>query len=247
MNIDYILQEYDSLFGKTTLAEIEAYLYEKIREAIEEQDDSAILTFLNEMIGLCRDTSQKEKALVYCEQLKKLMVRMNLEGTRDYATSMQNIANAYRAFGQWEAAEEAFQSIEKTYKTCLNIHYEEICYSEKCRKNLTWLDLDISNVPFTKDAYLWASLYNNWGLLYQEKQEYTKSVETLQKALAVIMQLSNGAIKQAITKTNLANSLLGLQTEEAIEKGYSYITEALKVFVEDGEKDFHYGAALVAM
>lgn len=218
MDINRVLQEYDSLFGKTTLAEIEAYLYQKIREAIEEQDDAAILTFLNEMIGLCRDTSQKEKALVYCEQLKKLMVRMKLEGTRDYATSMQNIANAYRAFGHWDAAEEAFQSIEKTYETYLD-----------------------------KGDYLWASLYNNWGLLYQEKQEYAKSADTLQKALFVIKQVSNSAIKEAITKTNLANSLLGVQTEEAVEKGYTYVTEALAVFIEDGEKDFHYGAALVAM
>ena len=120
MNINRVLEEYDSLFGTTTLTEIETYLYEKIKEAIEEQDDSAIITLLNEMIGLCRDTSQKEKALVYCEQLKKLMIRMNLEGTKDYATSMQNIANAYRAFGLWDEAEEAFQIIEKTYEAYLD-------------------------------------------------------------------------------------------------------------------------------
>ena len=63
----------------------------------------------------------------------------------------------------------------------------------------------------------------------------------------MIRQVSNSAIKEAITKTNLANSLLGVQTEEAVEKGYTYVTEALAVFIEDGEKDFHYGAALVAM
>ena len=218
MNINNVLEEYDKLFGNSTLLEIEAYLYEKIKEAVEEQDDSAIITLLNEMIGLCRDTSQKEKALVYCEQLKKLMVRMNLEGTKEYATSMQNIANAYRAFGLWDAAEEAFQIIEKTYERYLN-----------------------------KSDYLWASMYNNWGLLYQEKQEYEKSVETLQKALSLIVQIPNNKMKEAITKTNLANSLFGLQTEEAIKKGYSYLTEALKIFIEDGEKDFHYGAALVAL
>lgn len=218
MNINNVLEEYDKLFGNSTLLEIEAYLYEKIKEAVEEQDDSAIITLLNEMIGLCRDTSQKEKALVYCEQLKKLMVRMNLEGTKEYATSMQNIANAYRAFGLWDAAEEAFQIIEKTYERYLN-----------------------------KSDYLWASMYNNWGLLYQEKQEYEKSVETLQKALFLIVQIPNNKMKEAITKTNLANSLFGLQTEEAIKKGYSYLTEALEIFIEDGEKDFHYGAALVAL
>ena len=218
MNINRVLEEYDSLFGSTTLTEIETYLYEKIKEAVEEQDDAAIITLLNEMIGLCRDTSQKEKALIYCEQLKKLMIRMNLEGTKDFATSMQNIANAYRAFGLWDEAEEAFQVIEKTYEVCLQ-----------------------------QGDYLWASLYNNWGLLYQEKQEYEKSVETLQKALDLIVQMSKQKIKEAITKTNLANSLFGLQTEEARKKGYDYLAEALEVFIEDGEKDFHYGASLVAM
>ena len=218
MNITNVLAEYDSLFGNTTLIDIETYLYEKIKEAIEEQDDSVIITLLNEMIGLCRDTSQKEKALVYCEQLKKLMIRMNLEGTKDYATSMQNIANAYRAFGLWNEAEEAFKIIEKTYEICLD-----------------------------KGDYLWASMYNNWGLLYQETKEYQKSVEILQKALSLIMQIPNNEIKEAITKTNLANSLFGLQTEEARKKGYDYLVEALEVFIEDGEKDFHYGASLVAM
>lgn len=218
MNINQVLAEYDSLFGNTTLPEIEAYLYGKISEAVGEQDDAAIITLLNEMIGLCRDTSQKEKALAYCEQLKKLMVRMNLEGTKDFATSMQNIANAYRAFGLWDGAEEAFQIIEKTYETYLD-----------------------------KGDYLWASLYNNWGLLYQEKQEFGKSVATLEKALSLIVQIPGCEIKEAITKANLANSLLGLQDEESVEKCYGYLTEALATFVEDGERDFHYGAALVAM
>ena len=218
MNINNVLAEYDSLFGNTTLDKIEDYLYQKICEAVGEQDEGAIITLLNEMIGLCRDTSQKEKALAYCEQLKSLLVRMNLEGTQDYATSMQNIANAYRAFGLWEDAEEAFRAIEKTYEAYL-----------------------------AKGDYLWASMYNNWGLLYQEKQEYGKSVATLQKALSLIVQIPNQEIKEAITKTNLANSLFGLQRDEAMEEGYAYLCEALNVFVEDGEKDFHYGAALVAM
>ncbi len=218
MDINLVLTEYDSLFGNATLTEIESYLYQKIKEAVDEQDDAAIITLVNEMIGLCRDTSQKEKALTYCEQLKSLLIRMNLEGTKDYATSMQNIANAYRAFGLWDAAEEAFRMIEKTYEVCLE-----------------------------KGDYLWASMYNNWGLLYQEKQEYQKSAAILQKALHLIAQLPNCEIKEAITKTNLANSLFALQNDASFEQGYVYLTEALEVFIEDGERDFHYGAAVVSM
>ena len=218
MDINQVLAEYDSLFGNTSLTEIEAYLYQKITEAVGDKDDAAIITLVNEMIGLCRDTSQKEKALAYCEQLKSLMVRMNLEGTPDYATSMQNIANAYRAFGLWDEAEAAYEIIEKTYETYLD-----------------------------KGDYLWASMYNNRGLLYQENGAYEKSVQMLQKALALIVQIPDCKIKEAITKTNLANSLFQLQTKEAIRQGYEHLTEALEVFVEDGERDFHYGAALAAM
>ena len=218
MNINKVLAEYDNLFGNTSLTEIEAYLSQKINEATVEQDDASNVTLLNEMIGLCRDTSQKDKALMYCKQLKGLLKRMNLEGTMHYATSMQNIANAYRAFGLFEEAEEAFQTIEKIYGTCLD-----------------------------KGDYLWASLYNNWGLLYQEKQDYAKSAEALQKALALIVQIPDSEIKVAITKTNLANSLFGVHTDEATKKGYAHLNEALKIFIEDGERDFHYGAALVSM
>lgn len=218
MNIQAVLTEYDNMFGNTSLSSIENFLYEKIREAVTEQDDGAIITLLNEMIGLCRDTSQKEKALAYCEQLKSLLGRMGLEGTKDYATSMQNIANAYRAFGRWDEAEVSFQLIEQTYEAFL-----------------------------PQGDYLWASMYNNWGLLYQEKQDYQQAVEMLQKALTLIVQIPDTLIKQAITKANLANSFFGLQTEEAWEKGYRYVKEALAIFVEDGERDFHYGAALVAM
>lgn len=218
MNIESVLKEYDGLFGTTSLSCIEEYLYEKIIQALQEQDDAAILTLLNEMIGLCRDTSQKDKALAYCEQVQKLLDKMGLQGTKEYATSMQNVANAYRAFGRWEEAQEAFCLIEATYEICL-----------------------------PKGDYLWASMFNNWGLLYQEKGEYEQAVSKIENALAVIEKLPESHMEQAITKTNLANSLFGLGTQQALEKGYQYLCSAIAVFVQDGERDFHYGAALVAM
>ena len=153
MNIDNILTEYDNMFGRFSLSKIEDFLYEKICQAVSDGDGGAIITLLNEMIGLCRDTSQKEKALTYCTQLKNMLDKMQMEGTKNYATSMQNVANAYRAFGLWNEAEEAFRLIEQTYDMFLD-----------------------------KGDYLWASMYNNWGLLYQEQREYEKSIQVLMKA-----------------------------------------------------------------
>ena len=55
MDIQSVLLQYDKMFGNTPLEQIEAFLYDKIAEALKESDDSAIITLLNEMIGLCRD------------------------------------------------------------------------------------------------------------------------------------------------------------------------------------------------
>ena len=215
MDINNILNEYDGLFGNTPLPEIENYLYNKICEAIKEGDTSGIITLLNEMIGLCRDTSQKEKALAYSGELKKLMDSLGMKDSKEYATSMQNIANAYRAFGLWDEAEDAFLKIEKAYEQFLE-----------------------------KPHYLWASLYNNFGLLYQENGNFENSVEILKKSLSVIECIENAEIKVAITKGNLANSLFGLGK---MEEGYGYLKEALKTFEDDGGRDFHYGASLASM
>ena len=214
MDIRKILAEYDAMFGAKSLSQIEAYLYQKICEAAKLQDDGALLTLLNEMIGLCRDTSQKEKAVAYCGQLKKLLDGFSMQGTESYATSMQNIANAYRAFGMHKEALEAFEQIEKTYEICL-----------------------------PREDYLWAALYNNWGLLYQETGDFEKSVAVLERALDNVSRRTD-AIKVAITKTNLTNSLLALGEKERAEKE---IKAALEIFRRDNEVDFHYGAALVAM
>lgn len=215
MDIHKVLSEYDDMFGKTSLTEIEEFLYNRITEAVTLGDDSAIITLLNEMIGLCRDTAQKEKALAYAAQLKSLLDRMGLGGTESYATSMQNIANAYRAFGLWEEAEKAFELIKETYEIYLD-----------------------------KESVLWPSLYNNWGLLYQEMGKYERSIVVLLKALVLIEQIPEASIKRATTLGNLANSYLQVGEKE---KAFYFLSQALQIFKEDGERDFHYGATLAAM
>ena len=63
MNLDAILTEYDSMFGKNSLEEIEQYLVEQIAKAKLHREQGILVTLLNEVIGFCRDTTQKDKAL----------------------------------------------------------------------------------------------------------------------------------------------------------------------------------------
>jgi hypothetical protein len=48
MNIQTILAKYDSMFGHTSLAEIEAYLYENIQEAKRASEEALFLMLIYE-------------------------------------------------------------------------------------------------------------------------------------------------------------------------------------------------------
>lgn len=218
MDIQLILTTYDAMFGKCTLTDIEAYLYENIAKAKEESEIGVLFTLLNEMIGFCRDTTQKSKALQYCAELLQLLETMGLEGSFEYATALLNIANAYRAFGLLEDSLEMFGQVEEIYKQKLD----------------------------AKD-FGYANLYNNWGLTYQEIEDYEKAKEVLLKALAVVDSYEEALIPQATTRTNLAATLLQLGTKEAYEEAMGYLQHALRIHEENGGQDFHYGATLVAM
>lgn len=215
MQIEKILNEYDSMFGRCSLDEIEQFLVDNINNT----DDSSILfTLLNEIIGFCRDTTQKEKALKYCEDLKRLMNAMGIEGSAEYATAMLNIANAYRAFDMADQAVEIFERVL-------------LVYNEKLQ-------------PFD---FNYASLYNNWSLAYQELGEFEKAKEKLLQAMEIVDTYEEAIIPQATTRTNLAASLIQMGTDEAYDEAMIYLQEALNIFEKDGGRDFHYRAALVTM
>ena len=215
MQIEKILNEYDSMFGRCSLDEIEQFLVDNINNT---DDFSILFTLLNEIIGFCRDTTQKEKALQYCEYLKRLMKQMRIEGTSEHATAMLNIANAYRAFDMAKEAIEIFENVL-------------LVYHKKLQPN----------------DFNYASLYNNWSLAYQELGDFARAKEKLLQAMEVVDTYEEALIPQATTRTNLAASLIQMGTDEAYDEAMIYLHEALKIFEKDGGKDFHYRAALVTM
>lgn len=218
MDIQKILQHYDQMFGQNSLEEIENFLVYYINEAKQKGEIGVVFTLLNEMIGFCRDTTQEEKGLKYCEELKEVLSLLNIDGSMEYGTCLLNIANAYRAFGLYQESLDYFRKTESIYKKYLD-----------------------------KYDFGWANLYNNWGLLYQETHDYNQSVEILSKALAVVDVYDYAIIPQAVTRSNLAASLIQMQNQGAYEQAFQYLKQALKIYEDDGGRDFHYAAALVCM
>lgn len=189
MNINSFINQLDKLYEEKRISDVEPLFNESLSQAITEEDDSAQFTILNEMMGFFRDTSQYEKSIKACRQCLALMKKMGIEGTVDYATSLQNIANAHRAAGLLKESLDFYNEAVKIYEA-----------------NVEPAD------------YRFASINNNIALLYQEMGDFNMAVEHLEKALSIIKNIDGSEIEVATTYSNLAASLLELnQIDEAVE------------------------------
>lgn len=177
MDIQRVIEGLDALFAKKESNKVEDYLSDNLEQALQEGDVGSAVTIINELIGYYRDTSQYDKAAVYCEKLLPFMERAGLKGTIHYGTSCLNIANAYRAAGRLE------DSLE---------HYQ--------------IALDIYDKVLEKNDFRYASFNNNLALLYQEMGEFDKAGEALCKALQIVKEHPEATVEQAVTYTNLAAS-----------------------------------------
>ena len=213
-NVDEILAGLDKLFEEQRVSEVEPYLQQALKEAVELDDYSVVITIVNELIGFYRDISQYEKSLYYCEQILPFMENKGLKNTIHYATTCLNVANAYRAAGEWNTSLKYYEEVKTVYDKML-----------------------------TPTDSLYASYFNNLSLLYQEMGDFVKAAECLKTAL-VIIEAYGDIIKVAITCSNLAASLLRIDRQQQAEE---YLNRALQIFIDDGEQDFHYGAALSVM
>lgn len=189
MDINQFIKTLDNLYDTKRLGEVEPFFDVSLLQAEEEHDNSAQFTILNEMMGFFRDTSQYEKSVKACHRCIDLMKKMGIEGTVDYATSLQNIANAHRAAGLLEES--------------LKFYHQTFCIYEK---------------NISPGDYRFASLNNNIALLYQEMGNFEKAVEHLEKALEIIKEIEGTEIEVATTYSNLGASLLELgRVDEAVD------------------------------
>lgn len=125
---------------------------------------------------------------------------------KDEATCLINIANAFRAGGLLEASAEILKEAKSLF------------------------DLNIN------DSNLLAALYNNWALLYEEKNEIKEAISLLKQALLLV----NDEIKIASTHVNLGMCYLKLNELALAECEI----EISKTIFEKNKNDFHYSGFL---
>ena len=215
MNIDEVLKELDSLPGGDEAYKTFDFLKEKIDEAHAEGDHSAELTLINEMIGYCRYTGRHEDSAFYGDYAVRLCEEQGLSDSLPYATSLLNIATADRAAGRLKESMKGYKKVEALYDKLVK-----------------------------KGDYLYAALYNNMSLLYQEMDDHKGSARYLEAALNTIDGLGGERVPQAITRTNLAQAYLRLGNYGRAE---DLLKEAEAIFEELGGDEFHYPGCLNAL
>lgn len=212
MDIQQVLNGLDQLFNNRESDKIEDYLSSHLEQALKEGEVGGAITLINELLGFYRDTSQYDKAEAYCEKLLPFMERAGLKDTVHYGTSCINIANVYRASGRLEDSLAHYQKVFEVYDRVLE-----------------------------KNDFLYASLYNNLSLLYQEMQQFDRASEALQSAMEIVKGYPEAVVELAVTYTNLAASYVK-EGKLALAKEAS--AQALAIFERNLTGDFHYSAAL---
>lgn len=183
-----ILQQIDRLLEENQGAQAQALMEKSLERALEIGDRSGAVTLLNELIGFCRETGQAEKSYYYGEAVLNLLQEMGLSGTLPFATSVLNIASAYRAGGRLEDAMTCYRAVEQIYSQVLE-----------------------------PDDMLVASLYNNKALLYQEMGEFEVAGAYLEQALEIALRHPERYYEQASSYANLAATYLQLGKKEQAE------------------------------
>ena len=146
LDVNEILAQVDAYFEENKGEEAEKLMQQSIGQAVREQDDASLLHLLNELLGYYRETSQTENAVKIASQTLAQAERMGLEGTLPYATTMLNVANAYRVCGKLQDSMEYYLQVQEIYDRLLE-----------------------------PEDMLVAGLKNNMSLLYQELGDFGKA------------------------------------------------------------------------
>lgn len=185
INIDRILTKLDEYFARNDYVGAQRHLDFWLEECRLVGDKKAELFVLNELIGLTRKTSQKDKCINICKSAQDLIENMGLQDNIGGATTYLNMGTAHKAFGMSKQSLHYFQIAQKIYEKEL----------EPTDKRL-------------------AGLYNNMALTLVDLGEYDQAMHYYQHAINIAKKHDMGELEVAITYLNIANCLesqLGLE------------------------------------
>ena len=166
----------------------EPYLLQAMDDAENAGDDAGLLTVLNETMGFYRSQGRHEDNQWIVQRSIELALRMRLEGTEAWTTTLINAATSMRAAGRYDQAEDLYHQA-----------------------------IDSAKATLSPTDRRMAALHNNLSMLYSETGRPEQALHELEAALRVLEAASvdpSNDIDIAATHTNIALILLELPADE---------------------------------
>lgn len=166
----------------------EPYLLQAMDDAENAGDDAGLLTVLNETMGFYRSQGRHEDNQWIVQRSIELALRMRLEGTEAWTTTLINAATSMRAAGRYDQAEDLYHQA-----------------------------IDSAKATLSPTDRRMAALHNNLSMLHSETGRPEQALHELEAALQVLEAASvdpSNDIDIAATHTNIALILLELPADE---------------------------------
>ena len=155
---------------------------------------------------------------------------MGLQGTIPYATTLLNVASAYRVFGRLEESMGYYLQVQTLYHELLE---PDSMFMAGLKNNMAllrrWILLKIQQFFM--------------ALLYQEMGDFAQAKRSLQEALSIV-ERKDAAYETGVSCANLASTCIQL---EELEEARGYALRSMEVFRRANVMDNHYAAAQSAM
>ncbi|MFR7843579.1 MAG: tetratricopeptide repeat protein [Gallintestinimicrobium sp.] len=165
----------------------------------KEQEYGIYISVGNELLGFYRSIGQFEAAFAVGEDVLLLMEELQLDHTVHFATTLFNVATAYRTAGKYEEA-------LANYRRALEIYQKEL----------------------PKDDYRLAELYSSISILLEKLNENENAVLFLEKAIQIMEKQPGTRVEVATSRTSLALIELKMDKLEAAEKHLELAISAFK-------------------
>ena len=175
MTIDQILTKLDHYYKEDQLTEVEPFLLSCLEDAKKEQEYGIYISVGNELLGFYRSIGQFEAAFAVGEDVLLLMEELQLDHTVHFATTLFNVATAYRTAGKYEEA-------LANYRRALEIYQKEL----------------------PKDDYRLAELYSSISILLEKLNENENAALFLEKAIQIMEKQPGTRVEVATSRTSLA-------------------------------------------
>ncbi|MCI1220186.1 MAG: DUF4037 domain-containing protein [Bifidobacterium sp.] len=217
-DVDEFLSGLDAIFDAHNAGtKAEPYLQQALVDAENAGDDAGLLTVLNETIGFYRSQGRHDDNQWIIQRALELGLRMGLQGSEAWTTTLINAATGMRAAKQYDQAESLYRQA-----------------------------LDNAARTLSPTDRRMAALHNNLSMLYSETDRLAQAQQELETALHILESASVDAtadIDVASTNTNLAlvllqeaktssqtDNTLGEEAQTAIANGPGSVAQREQLF-----------------